>query len=531
MNKKIKTLLYAATTCVLMSINVSAQTESVNYNAPVVEVESGSLMGFMEDDTYCFRGIPYATAERFEQPQKVEPWEGIKSAQAYGATCPIENATSVSGNAFVWPRRYWVQNEDCMNLNIWTQSLDPAAKKPVMVFFHGGGFTNGSSIEGVDYDGKNLSEFGDVVVVTVNHRLNILGCLDLSAYGEEYENSANITLADLVASLEWVNENIEAFGGDPEHVTIFGQSGGSSKTAAMYYIPEAEGLFSSGIGISYGGTASMEPGDSAKVAEIVLEKLGLSGEEVDLLKEIPYEELIAAGSAAMKELSEKKGSNVTWAPTMDGKFYQKEMTDYAKEVPYMCGSVFSEFVGTQHKGIRKNEWTDEEVEGKLTEAYGDDKDAVVSEFSKLFPDKKIQDVLFYNDRHNGQMMGTTAVGAIKQADEASNAPVYHFLFTYEAPVNGGITSFHGGELHYVFHNVDMPEINLATGGTEEAYALQDTIAQAFVNFAATGNPSQEGLEWAKWTPENQETMIFDAESKCRSFDDTALCELLLAHKK
>lgn len=527
MNKKIKTLLLTAAACMLITTNVLAQEKSVNYDPPVVEVESGALQGFVDEDTYCFRGIPYATAERFEQPQEVEPWEGVKNAQAYGATCPIEHPTSVSGNAFVWPRRYWVENEDCMNLNIWTPSIDSEAKKPVMVFFHGGGFTNGSSIEGIDYDGKNLSEFGDVVVVTVNHRLNILGCLDLSAYGEEYKNSANITLADLVASLKWVNKNIEAFGGDPERVMIFGQSGGSWKTASMYYIQEASGLFANGVGMSNGGTASMAPGESAEVAALVLEKLGLNENEVEKLKEVPYEELTAAGTEALAELSEEKGKAVSWAPTMDGEFYQEEMTDYAKEAPYICGSVFSEFVGTQHKGIRKNEWTEDEVDAKLTEAYGEDKDAVVNEFTALFPDKKIQDVMFYNDRHNDPLLG--AVSAVKAAAESSNAPVYHYLFSYEAQVNGGITAFHGGELHFVFHNIGMPDIALATGGTEECYKLQDEVAQALVNFATTGNPSQEGLEWKPWTEEGNETMMFDVNSQCVSFDDAALCDLLAAH--
>lgn len=159
----------------VMTTPVWAAEEYDLNNPPVVDTEAGQLRGFMNEGTYTFLGVPYAQAERFQAPQKVEAWDGVRNAQSYGTICPIQNQTSVGSDEFVWPHRYWVQNEDCMNLNVWTQSLDTEAKKPVIVFFHGGGFTNGSSVESAAYDGKNLSEYGDAVVVTVNHRLNVLG--------------------------------------------------------------------------------------------------------------------------------------------------------------------------------------------------------------------------------------------------------------------------------------------------------------------------------------------------------------------
>lgn len=502
--------------CMVMSSFMITRAEEVpNAKPPIATIESGDLRGFVEDGIYTFLGIPYATAGRFEQPQKVEPWEGVRDAQAYGPICPIVNTTTVSANAFPWPRRYWVQNEDCMNLNVWTPSLDKDAKKPVMVFFHGGGMTNGSSIEGVDYDGKNLSEYGDVVVVTVNHRLNVLGCLDLSAYGEEYKNSGNIVMADLVASLQWVHDNIEVFGGDPSRVLIFGQSGGSSKTANMYYIPAADGLYSCGIGLSAGSPSTTPKGESAKVAARMLEILGLTAEEVDVLKTLPYEELIAVGNQAMEDVGAR-----SWGPMVDNEYMFDEMTDYGKTCPYICGSVFSEWSGTVHKGIKdKNFWSDEKVDEELTNAYGDQKDAVVDEFLKLFPNKKIQDVMFYHNRNTD---------AVQKAYDQSNSNVYHYLFSFEAPVNGGITAFHGGELHYFFHNVGMRDITIATGGTPECYKMQDIIVNAMLNLVKTGDPSQEGLEWKPWTPDGLETMIFDEDARCVSFDDTALDNLIFA---
>lgn len=501
--------------------------ESVNYSPPIVTVEGGQLRGFQDGSTYVFRGIQYATAGRWEQPQAVPAWEGVKDAQTYGAISPIRQMTAMSPeqvnqDEFVWPHRYWIQDEECMNLNVWTQSLDTSAKKPVMVFFHGGGFNNGSSIEAYAYDGKNLSEFGDVVTVSINHRLNVLGCLDLSAYGDEYKNSANIAMADLVAALQWIQDNIETFGGDPERVMIFGQSGGSTKTVLMYFIPEAEGLFSYGAGQSSGGATTMEPGDSARVAEIILEHYGLDGTQVDQLKEIAYNDLVEVAYAALAQVSEETGRNVAFRPTKDGEYILEDWADFAKDKPLMIGSVFSENNGTLHKGTGKNEWTEAEIEEKLTEAYGEDKDAIVELFQAAQPDKKEQDVLYYNNRQ-------TVLNNTKARFNATDAPVYHYLFSYEAPVNGGITSFHCSELTYVFHNVDMPECFIATGGTAEAHTVQDKVAQAWVNFAYTGNPSQDGLEWGAWDDTEYGTMLFDVESKFVQLNDEALCELLAKH--
>ncbi|MFL6447858.1 MAG: carboxylesterase family protein [Bryobacteraceae bacterium] len=166
-----------------------ANSEAPNLHPPVVQVKRGKLRGLKDGRVFMFLGIPYAQAERFEMPKPVPAWDGIKGAQVWGPVCPIPQANSVGPDDVVFPHRYWVENENCRVLNVWTQSLSTTAKKPVMVWMHGGGFTNGSSMESYAYDGKTLSEFGDVVVVSVNHRLNIIGTLDLSAYGAEYANS------------------------------------------------------------------------------------------------------------------------------------------------------------------------------------------------------------------------------------------------------------------------------------------------------------------------------------------------------
>ena len=174
---------------------------------PVVETKAGKLRGFQLDGTYAFHGVKYADAKRFHQPTPVEPWEGIKNALAYGYVCPMLQQDQPSNELMV-PHRYWPLDENCQYLNIWTQHLDPNAKKPVLVWLHGGGFAAGSSIEHIAYEGENMSKYGDVVVISLNHRLNILGYLDLSPFGEEYKNSGNAGNADMVAALQWIHENL-----------------------------------------------------------------------------------------------------------------------------------------------------------------------------------------------------------------------------------------------------------------------------------------------------------------------------------
>ena len=241
----------------------AAAVTTSNLTPPIAQVKAGKLRGFKDGKTFTFLGVPYAEAERFEMPKPVSAWDGVTSAQTWGPVCPIPQSTSVGGDDFVFPHRYWVENEHCQVLNIWTQNMASTAKKPVMVWMHGGGFTNGSSMESYAYDGKTLSEFGDVVAVSLNHRLNIIGTLDLSAYGPEYANSRNTGMADLVAALQWIHENIEAFGGDPGNVTIFGQSGGGGKVTRLMHMPAAKGLFHKVICES-GGAVNYRDTDPAK---------------------------------------------------------------------------------------------------------------------------------------------------------------------------------------------------------------------------------------------------------------------------
>jgi len=495
-----------------------------NFDPPVVQVQSGKLRGFRDGMTTIFLGIPYAEAERFELPQPPKPWDGIKSAQAWGAVCPIPQLTAPGMDEFVFPHRYWLENEHCQVLNIWTPDLSPATKKPVMVWLHGGGFTNGSCMEGYAYDGKNLSEFGDVVVVSLNHRLNIIGTLDLSAYGSEYAQSRYTGTVDLVVALQWIHDNIANFGGDAGSVTLFGQSGGGSKAARMLHTPAARGLFHKVICESGGGEVLTDQ-DVAKniktgqmIASAALANLNLTADQIDKLKTVPYSQLLAAGDAALKSVAQQTGTpRLGWNVYADDQYITRAFCDWSADIPVVSGSVFSEFRGNLVTGANKNAWSQQEIDTHLTATYGDKKDAVVAAFKQAFPGKKVQDVLYF-------AMPNTRMIAAKR--EAGKAPVYNYLFTYEYPVNGGITAFHCSELAFVFHNLSVPQLRIATGDAAAGYELQDKVSKAWINFARTGNPSQPGLEWKPFAAADSETMVFDIVSECRNLGYDKLAPLL-----
>ena len=225
----------------------AAPVLEVSSDIAIASTQSGRVQGFVKSGIQTFRGVPYATAARFAPPTAPQSWDGVRPALSYGNICPQPVSAGLSEpQTFLSDWRFWPQSENCLNLNVWTPALDEQ-KRPVMVWFHGGGFFSGSSMELPVYDGENLSRMGDVVVVSVNHRLNILGFLDLSAYGEQYQSSGNAGLQDLVAALEWVRDNAAAFGGDPDNVTIFGQSGGGGKVSTLLGAPSAAGLFDKAI--------------------------------------------------------------------------------------------------------------------------------------------------------------------------------------------------------------------------------------------------------------------------------------------
>ena len=365
---------------------------------PIVQTAAGKVRGFAVDGTYTFHGIKYADAKRFQMPTPPQPWDGVKDAHSYGYVCPMIDPETAVGEIMV-PHRYWPKDENCQYLNIWTQSLDTDAKRPVMVWFHGGGFSAGSSIEQVSYDGENLSKFGNVVVVTVNHRLNILGYLDLSPYGvEKYWNSGNVGNADLVASLQWIHDNIAQFGGDPENVTIFGQSGGGAKVTSLMQTPAADGLFQKGIVMSgiADGIMCFDDTDSRPLVDALLKELDIDAADIEQLETIPFETLAEAYKKVAPAIQEAGG--YTGCAPVPNQYYVGDprtvgFTEHAKTIPVIAGTVIAEFGGFGPSLPNRTSMTSEEQLAYLKKFVGDSAEEVAALFQECYPDHPVTDLL------------------------------------------------------------------------------------------------------------------------------------------
>ncbi len=331
------------------------------YDDPVAETKYGRLRGLRTDGTCIFRGIKYADALRFHFPTEPKPWEGVREAFQFGYVSPELN-TPVPHDQFTVPHFFYPQNEDCQYLNIWTRHLGQGAKRPVMVWIHGGGWFSGSSVELLAYDGENLCADKDVVVVSVNHRLNVLGYLDLSEYGEEYRYSSCAGLADLVVALRWVHENIASFGGDPDNVTLFGQSGGGAKIVALMQTPTADGLYHRAIIESGGPTGAgaenveRQRQTGRECAALILKALDIAPENVREIESVDWYDLAQAAMNAIWTIGHRDGGRVEWCPMPDGEYYLGHPLDFgwrqeSLKIPMLVGSVLGEFSGNFDRRI------------------------------------------------------------------------------------------------------------------------------------------------------------------------------------
>jgi para-nitrobenzyl esterase len=499
----------------------------------LVQTEGGKVRGYIHKGVFTYKGIPYAKAERFMAPAKPAAWKDVRSSMTYGPVCPMDPTTTVNDEfEFPFHHNWGYTNENCQTLNVWTTGINDNKKRPVMVWFHGGGFTAGSYVELPSYDGENISRKGDVVLVSVNHRLNVLGFLDLSAYGDKYKSSPNAGLLDLVAALQWVRENIAQFGGDPGNVTIFGQSGGGGKVTSLMNAPSAKGLFHKAI-VESGSylTGFTEPSVSKRVAAALLEELQLQPSQVDSLQTIPYEKLNAAGKKALSKVGaalKAEGKTLpqfglSWGPNLDGSFLPYQPTDaaaveIAKNVPMLVGSTKNEFTPFI-PGSR--DITMENAKANLQKKYGDKTDAYMAAVKKAYPETTKPsdyidiDVLF--------RPGTISHANLKAV--AGAAPVYMYLFCWQSPVMDGMyKAMHCMELPFVFDNIDKCEE--MTGGGKEAYALADKMSSAWINFARTGNPGAKNLpNWPAYTQQNGATMIFDNKCEVKNNPDKELLSI------
>ena len=499
-----------------------------NSETAQTSTESGEVIGYVHKGVYNFKGIPYAKAKRFMPPEKPDPWEGVRSSRSYGPVCPInvESMILFDELEFAQQHNFWfMKEEDCLNLNVWTQGLKDGKGRPVMVWLHGGGYTAGSSCELPTYDGESLSASEDVVVVSINHRLNVLGFLDLSGVDEKYARSANVGMMDIVAALEWVQANISNFGGDPGNVTIFGQSGGAGKVATLMYAPSAKGLFHKAIMQSGGKPNFRDPAITRKIGVAILEELGLSTSEVDKLTQIPHDELLAAGNEAINKVrGEAQGIRLGWAPVLDGEFLPLQVGEVqgdalSRDIPLMIGTTRTEFASSSRTPLFHA--TREEVIEHLRETYQERTDDFVAAFDKAYPVTKMpSDMMDIDFMFRPASMD---FANIKSSIEGA-APTYMYLFTWDSPIlDGMLKSGHCMEIAFVFNNIHRnPEYN---GGRPEAYALAEKMSRTWASFARTGDPNNKAIpQWDPYTEESGVTMLFDNTIEARQHHDKELLE-------
>ena len=513
-----KLKLLAIAFALVISQNTEAQLQT-GENVAVTSTDAGKVRGYINNGIYSYKGIPYAEAKRFESPQKPKPWTNTRSSMVYGPVAPLENPTTnvMDESEFVFDHSWGFTNEDCMRINVWSPGINDGKKRPVLFWIHGGGFTAGSSQELPSYDGENLAKKGDVVVVSINHRLNILGYLDLSAYGDKYKQSANNSVLDMKAALEWVKTNISNFGGDPNNVTIFGQSGGGAKVNTLMAMPSAKGLFSKAINQSGAfRTAMLDKATTQAIGAEVVKELGLSADKIDEIQKIPFQTLADAGKKALKTVADKMkaegkpvvGFGLGWGPSADGEvlpyqLFSNEAFELSKNVPLMIGTTINEFA-VFRGGIPSNS-TDEKAMEAIKKVYGDKTDAYIAAVKKAYPNGKMTEMLSYDVMFRP--------GAVQQANQksavAGGAPTYMYLFDWQSPVmDGKYKAVHCMEIAFCFDNIQRTK-NM-TGGTKEAQALADKMSQSWINFAKVGNPNHKGLpNWPAYNSTNTATMHFD----------------------
>ncbi len=501
--------------------------------ATLAQTTCGSVAGYIDNGIFTYKGIPYAKAERFMPPVPADKWEGVRSCRAYGPTCPQGKRmgwySDEQAFSFNWNDGF--PDEDCLRVNIWTPGINDGKKRPVMVWLHGGGYSAGSGQELPSYDGRNLAEKGDVVVVTLNHRLNVLGFLDLSAYGEKYAHSGNSGLLDLVAALEWVQENIANFGGDASNVTIFGQSGGGGKVSTLLATPAAKGKFHKAIVQSGAMLRTMDSRWSRRIGAAVVEELGITPCRIDEISKVPFEDLLAAGEkviARLKPEAEKQGFAsfiFGWAPTVDGSVLPRQPFDpqapeQSKDIPMLIGTTIHEFSMSTYVPQLRTINQDAAVE-YLKSRYGDRTDEFLELFENTYPGYEPKDLI-----DTDFIFRPSAIEQAGLKSRQGGAPVYMYMFAWESPVLDGILrSTHCMEIPFVFNNADVHAS--MTGGGTGAMKLADVMSQSWINFARTGDPNTEKLpEWPTYNCSEGAAMIFNDDCEVRYNHDKELINFI-----
>ncbi len=493
----------------------------------IVGTYAGEICGMKEREVFAFKGIRYgaptAGARRFLPPQPVGPWSGIQYAGDFG---PISYQTGFLvdenrnyANARTEGQiRYLPQSENCLVLNVWTPGIKDNGKRPVMVWLHGRGHYAGAASETM-YNGANLSKRGNVVVVSVNHRLNVFGYLYLEQIGgKEFQGSGIAGELDIVLALEWVRDNIATFGGDPGNVTIFGESGGGAKVSVLLAMPAAKGLFHRAIIQSGPAIRGVEAKDATAYAERLLAKLGIKTNELAKLQQVPAAQLLYAAD----HVSEKPNVNATGrvindlmrlSPVVDGYYLPAHPFDpvaapTAADIPLIIGTNRDENATYLVADPRRRRLTESELRQRLTLLLGDKLDHVLDIYRKTRPNDTPWDLY---TGITSEAFRRSSIRLAERKTQGGTAPVYMYLFTYVSNFLGGLfKAGHGTEISFVFDNTD--DIPLA-GDKPDKYQVALAMSEAWIAFARSGNPSHAGIpKWGNYTLSQRNTMIFDVKS-------------------
>ena len=490
---------------------------------PVVDTKFGKLRGVCYGDVNIFMGIKYADAPRFRMPVEQQPWEGVKDAYRYGHIAPYLGVPT--------PPPYYrglfmhqIPGEDCQNLNIWAPKNPTGEKKPVFVWIHGGGFIAGNAMEEYSFDGFNLAHYKDVVFVSINHRLNILGYLNLMEYGEEFANTPNLGLADLVAALKWIHENIASFGGDPENVTICGHSGGGGKVLALYQMEEAAPYFQRGICLS-GATPeapATEMEDTRVLAKEILEAVGITKDNIQDVYTIPYEDLVRGYKQVAKRLWDE-GRYVIFEPLKNDYFRGfppfEGFAPCSNQKPLIISSTMGEFGRLDLDPDKKAAMSEEEREAFVREKYGDKAERIIELFRKAYPTHSIIDVCYLDT-----IFRQPTLAAALEKSKYGSDNTYVYLCAYDMPEDAWIPMWHGGDVGYAFMNEDRVYV----ANSEEYGQKMSAIFSGIIeSYCKTGNPNNTLLpHWDTYSAEHPVTMVIDKECETKMEFDVELVELM-----
>ena len=503
-------------------------------NIALTDTQYGKVKGYQLRGIYYFLGIPYGAdtsgANRFMPPQKPKPWTEVFPAVWWGNSAPqnMEKRYANTYQSFADHWNYDDVSEDCLRLNVFTPAVNDGKKRPVMVWLHGGGFTNGNGIEQDGYNGENFSRFGDVVFCSVNHRLGALGFTNLAGVGgEKFAPSGNVGMLDLVAALEWVRDNISNFGGDPGNVTIMGQSGGGAKVTTLTAMPAAKGLFHKAVVLSGAGLKSGEKEYSEKLGSYVLKEAGLNRGQIDKLQQMPWQEFYALATRAADKLNEESGPTTGmrrgFSPVVDGIYlpqhpYYPDAAPTAADIPMIICSTLNEMSPSRNDASLENITLDE-VKEKVKEragfgpGFGDKAGEVVDAYAKAFPEKKPVEIwsMLMGNRQN--------TIALADAKSKQTAPVYLAWFSWQPPLfDNRMRAFHCSDICFWYYNTDLMLTH--TGGGARPRKLSGMMAGALLQFMKTGDPNGGGLpEWTKYSTANGETMILDDVSMVKNDPD------------